>query len=83
MNFQLSFAHTLGDDFALIIFVKTNFVEILRHELRRPSWNGEYVAVGTATDCYQPIEGQYRITRRALEALLEFDNSVGLVTKAR
>ena len=82
-RYQSQFKLGVGDDFASIIFVKTNFVEILRHELRRPSWNGEYVAVGTATDSYQPIEGQYRITRRALEALLEFDNSVGLVTKAR
>lgn len=70
-----------ADDFATMIFVKTNFVEVLRRELQRPSWKGEYVAVGTATDCYQPIEGHYKLTRRTLEALCEFRNPVGIVTK--
>src|SRR5919108_2170394 len=49
------------DEFASVIFVKTNLVEVLRRELQRPSWQGEYVAVGTATDCYQPIEGYYKL----------------------
>lgn len=70
-----------GDEFASVIFVKTNLVEVLRRELRKPSWKGEYVAVGTATDCYQPIEGHYKLTRRALEAFCERRNPVGVVTK--
>jgi DNA repair photolyase len=70
-----------GDEFASVIFVKTNFVEVLRRELQRPSWEGHYVAVGTATDCYQPIEGFYRLTRRSLEALCDFSNPAGVVTK--
>jgi len=69
------------DEFASIIFVKTNFVDVLRRELSRPSWTREYVAVGTATDCYQPIEGHYKLTRRSLEALCEFNNPAGVVTK--
>jgi DNA repair photolyase len=69
------------DEFASVIFVKTNFVEVLRRELQRPSWQGEYVAVGTATDCYQPIEGVYKLTRRSLEALCDFRNPAGVVTK--
>jgi DNA repair photolyase len=69
------------DEFASIIFVKTNLVDVLRRELQRPSWTGEYVAVGTATDCYQPIEGYYKLTRRSLEALAEFRNPAGVVTK--
>jgi DNA repair photolyase len=56
-RYQTQFELGSGDDFASIIFVKTNFVDVLRRELSRPSWSGEYVAVGTATDCYQPIEG--------------------------
>ena len=56
-------------------------MEVLRRELRRPSWAGEYVAVGTATDCYQPIEGHYKLTRRSLEAFRDFNNPVGVVTK--
>ena len=69
------------DEFASMIFVKTNFVQTLRRELARPSWRGEYVAVGTATDCYQPIEGHYKLSRGSLEALAEFRNPAGVITK--
>ena len=68
-RYHTQFELGADDEFASIIFVKTNFVDVLRRELQRPSWAGEYVAVGTATDCYQPIEGHYKLTRRALEAL--------------
>src|SRR6185436_19546070 len=61
--------------------VKTNFVETLRAELDKPSWEGDYVVVGTATDCYQPIEGYYKLTRGSLEALADFRNPVGIITK--
>src|SRR5918911_4619224 len=70
-RYQTQFELGADDEFASIIFVKTNFVDILRVELDRPSWRGDYVAVGTATDCYQPIEGHYKLTRRALQALCE------------
>jgi DNA repair photolyase len=80
-RYQTQFELNSDDQFASIIFVKTNFVEVLRTELARPSWRRDYVAVGTATDCYQPIEGHYRLTRRSLQALLEFNNPVGVVTK--
>jgi DNA repair photolyase len=39
------------------------------------------VALGTATDCYQPIEGHYKLTRGTLEALCEFSNPTSVVTK--
>ena len=80
-RYQTQFELGSDDEFASIIFVKTNFVEVLRGELQRPSWTREYVAVGTATDCYQPIEGDYKLTRGALQALLEFKTPVGIVTK--
>jgi len=80
-RYQTQFELNSDDQFASIIFVKTNFVDVLRKELARPSWEREYVAVGTATDCYQPIEGHYKLTRRSLQALLEFNNPVGVVTK--
>ena len=80
-RYQTQFELGSGDEFASIIFVKTNFVDVLRRELQRPSWTGEYVAFGTATDCYQPIEGHYKLTRRSLEALAEAANPVGVVTK--
>ena len=80
-RYQTQFELGSGDEFASIIFVKTNFVEVLRDELNRPAWNCDYVAVGTATDCYQPIEGHYKLTRRCLEALRDYNNPVGVVTK--
>ena len=70
-----------GDDFSGIVFVKLNAPERLRHELTRPSWRFELVAVGTATDPYQPVEGKYRITRRCLETLCTAGNPVSIVTK--
>jgi DNA repair photolyase len=70
-----------GDDFASVILVKANFPEVLEAELNRPSWKSELVALGTATDPYQPIEGQYRLTRRSLEALYAARTPVGIVTK--
>ena len=70
-----------GDEFATVILVKTNLPEMLRRELARPSWDRELVAVGTATDPYQPIEGHYKLTRRSLEALRAARTPVGLITK--
>ena len=70
-----------GDEFASVILVKTNFVEVLRRELARPSWTRPVVALGTATDGYQPIEGHYKLSRRSLEALLDHQTPVGVVTK--
>jgi DNA repair photolyase len=71
-----------GDDhFASFIMVKVNLVEVLKRELDKPSWKGEQVAIGTATDPYQPIEGHYKLTRRSLEALLAAKNPASLVTK--
>jgi len=61
--------------------VKTNIVEVLRKELGRRSWKGDVVAVGTATDPYQPAEGIYRLTRGCLEALAEAGNGFTLLTR--
>jgi DNA repair photolyase len=70
-----------GDSFANVIFVKINFVEVLRRELDRPSWKRESVGFGTATDPYQPIEGTYKISRGVLQALRDAASPVGIVTK--
>ena len=70
-----------SDDFSTLILVKRNLPELLRRELSRQSWAHETVAVGTATDPYQPIEGHYRITRRCLEALVESATPFSIVTK--
>lgn len=80
-RYQTQFELGFGDEFSSLIFVKTNFPDVLRRELDRPSWTREQVALGTATDPYQPIEGQYKLTRRVLEALIAARTPVGIVTK--
>jgi len=80
-RYHSQFEMSSGDEFSSVILVKTNFVDVLRRELDRPSWKRDYVAVGTATDVYQPIEGHYKITRRSLEALAEARTPVGVITK--
>jgi DNA repair photolyase len=69
-------------DFGTRLFIKTNIVEVLARELRRPALLGEHITVGTATDPYQPVEGRYRLTRGALALLREHANPVSLLTKS-
>jgi DNA repair photolyase len=80
-RYHTQFELGADDEFASIIFVKTNVVQVLRRELQRPSWTNEVVALGTATDCYQPIEGFYKLTRGVLEAFCDFSTPTGVVTK--
>jgi DNA repair photolyase len=63
------------------IRVKVNVAEVLRRELGRASWEGDTVAVGAATDPYQPAEGRYRLTRGCIEAFAEFSNPFSLITR--
>lgn len=80
-RYHRQFEMNAGDEFASVILVKRNVVEVLRRELSKPSWPRDQVALGTATDPYQPIEGHYRLTRGSLEALIEGRTPVGIVTK--
>jgi DNA repair photolyase len=80
-RYHVQFEMNAGDDFASVILVKKNFVEVLRRELDRPSWTRDHVAFGTATDPYQPIEGHYRLTRLSIEALARARTPIGLITK--
>jgi DNA repair photolyase len=63
------------------IRVKVNVSEVLRRELARDSWEHETVAIGAATDPYQPAEGHYRLTRGCLEALAEAHNPFSIITR--
>jgi DNA repair photolyase len=70
-----------GDDFSTQIMVKTNVADVLRQELGRRSWAREPVALGTATDPYQPVEGRYRLSRACLEALADHHTPGNVTTK--
>jgi DNA repair photolyase len=69
------------DRYGRSIRVKVNVAEVLRLELARPSWKGEPVAIGAATDPYQPAEGKYRLTRSCLEVLSRAANPFSLITR--
>jgi DNA repair photolyase len=59
-------------DFEHDILVKTDLADVLRQELNPSKLVGECLAIGTATDPYQPAEREFRLTRRLLEALLPY-----------
>ena len=70
-----------GTDFDRKIVVKMNAPELLRKELGKRSWAGETIVFSGNTDCYQPLEASYELTRRCLEVCLEHSNPVGIITK--
>jgi DNA repair photolyase len=63
------------------IRVKTNVADMLRKELARPSWQQELVAIGAATDPYQPAEGRYKLTRACLEVLRDATTPFTIITR--
>jgi DNA repair photolyase len=69
------------DRYGSSIRVKTNVAEVLRRELARPSWRREPVAVGAATDPYQPAEGRYRLTRACIEVFAEAASPFSIITR--
>ncbi len=70
-----------GGDFDSQIVVKTNLVSVLKKELRRASWRGEPVALGTNTDPYQRAEGRYRLMPGVIGALAGAGSPISILTK--
>ncbi len=71
-----------GTDFERKIVVKPEAPDLLREAFERRSWQGNLVAFSGVTDCYQPLEASYRLTRGCLEVCAEYKNPVGIITKA-
>jgi DNA repair photolyase len=69
------------DRYGRSIRVKTNVAEVLARELARPSWSGELVSIGAATDPYQPAEGRYRLTRACIEAFGRAASPFTIITR--
>jgi DNA repair photolyase len=69
------------DRYGQSIRVKVNIADVLARELARPGWKGESVAIGAATDPYQPAEGRYRLTRGCLRVLAAARNPFSIVTR--
>jgi len=70
-----------GTDFETKIVAKVNAPQLLRRELSRKNLQGETLVFSGVTDCYQPLEAVYSLTRRCLEICREFRQPVGIVTK--
>jgi len=73
--------YSAGLDFERKIVVKKNAPEILRKFLMNPHWECVPISISGNTDCYQPAEQHYRITRQLLEVCNEFNQPVGMITK--
>jgi len=71
-----------GTDFDRKIVVKPDAPALLRAALARPSWRRETVVFGGVTDCYQPLEASYRLTRGCLEVCVAHRNPAALITKS-
>src|SRR5881227_1441091 len=79
--FEMRADRPSDDRYGTSIRVKTNVAEVLRRELARPSWQRDDVAIGAATDPYQPAEGRYKLTRACIEVLGEAATPIRLITR--
>lgn len=70
-----------GIDFETKILVKTRAPALLREELASRKWKPEPILMSGVTDCYQPAERHFRLTRQCLEVFTEFRQPVGILTK--
>jgi DNA repair photolyase len=71
-----------GTDFDRKIVVKKHAPELLREAFDAPKWRGDQVIFSGVTDCYQPLEATYRLTRGCLEVCAEYRNPCGIITKS-
>lgn len=70
-----------GLEFESVILVKKNAPNLLREAFNKKSWKGGSLMISGNTDCYQPAERKFKITRQLLEVCAEYNNPVGLITK--
>jgi DNA repair photolyase len=70
-----------GLDFEQRILIKKDAPLLLEKFLKRKNWNAETIVLSGNTDCYQPAERKYEITRQCLEVFLKHRHPVGIITK--
>jgi DNA repair photolyase len=76
------FGFGAGTDFERKIFVKRNAPQLLEAAFRKPSWRGDLIVFSGVTDCYQPLEAAWKLTRGCLEVCLAFRNPAAIITKS-
>jgi DNA repair photolyase len=80
-NVHEYWGYSAGLDFESKIVVKMNAAKLLRKELMHPKWKCLPIMLSGNTDCYQPAEQKYRLTRALLEVCNQFNQPVGILTK--
>ncbi|HEX7755949.1 MAG TPA: PA0069 family radical SAM protein, partial [Niabella sp.] len=80
-NVHEYWGYSAGMDFEQKIIVKMNAAQLLRKQLMHPKWEPIPIMLSGNTDCYQPAEKKYRLTRGLLEVCNEFNQPVGILTK--
>ena len=80
-NVHQYWGFSAGLDFESKIIVKPKAAELLEKKLQSPSWKPSVIMLSGNTDCYQPLEKKYRLTRQLLEVMLKYRNPLGMITK--
>jgi DNA repair photolyase len=80
-NVHEYWGYSAGLDFERKIIIKKNAPQLLRKFLMHPKWDATPIMLSGNTDCYQPAEQTYRLTRKMLEVCNEFNQPVGILTK--
>ena len=80
-NVHEYWGYSAGLDFERKIVVKKNASQLLRKFLMNPKWECVPISISGNTDCYQPAEQKFKLTRSLLEVCDEFNQPVGLITK--
>lgn len=80
-NTQEYWGYSAGLDFEQKILVKENASQLLENKLRTKNWRAATIVLSGNTDCYQPAERIYKITRACLEVFLKYRHPVGIITK--
>ena len=80
-NVHEYWGYSAGIDFEQKILVKKNAPQLLRKFLQHPKWDATPIMLSGNTDCYQPAEQKYRLTRQMLEVCNDFNQPVGILTK--
>lgn len=73
--------YSAGQDFERSILVKQAAPELLEANIRNKKWKAATIVLSGNTDCYQPAEQQFKITRKCLEVFLKYRHPVGIITK--
>ena len=73
--------YSAGLDFERRIMVKKEAPKLLEAQLKKKSWKTHPIVMSGNTDCYQPAEKQFKITRQCLEVFLKYKHPVAIITK--